>query len=268
MEGRIQKELLVESAASAYLNKAGLRPGLWFDGWGSWILYTLARLTAVLFAVYLFSIGPLSAVSREASEAASLQEMQLIIDTAKSGDIILRRGRGLASDLIVRNFSGSGGWSHCALVIAASRLEGLDLALLKNRIGFRNTESNFSDEELLVVHSVDYGLSGVDGVQIQSLRDFMLYSIPGSSAIFRPKFSKEGLEEIQRKALFAVCEGIPFDRSWSLSNQEALYCTEFLWYIIAGLPEAAQFSWEAPSGILAFTNFSNPAYFTRQSLSD
>ena len=78
------------------------------------------------------------------SDTLSEDEITLIQD----GDIILRHGNGLVSDLIVKSLHEEFDISHCAII----------------------TKKN---NDFVVIHSVSQSLSDYDGVQSQSLKSFV-----------------------------------------------------------------------------------------------
>lgn len=184
-----------------------------------------------------------------------------IMNHARPGDILLRRGKGLASDLIVSSFAGSGGWSHCALVVPLDLFAEIGTESLTPRIGFGEPLENIRTARLLVIHSVDEGLSGIGGVQIQSLEDFCTYSVPGSSALYRPKIDSKGQHSLLSAARQAVLDGIPFDRLWDSSTAESQYCSEFIWRLFESAALSGKKEWNFVGGIVAFTNFSDPVLF-------
>ncbi|MEI6509264.1 MAG: YiiX/YebB-like N1pC/P60 family cysteine hydrolase [Bacteroidota bacterium] len=134
----------------------------------------------------------------------SKQEIQKIQD----GDIILRHGYGLVSDLIVEQLKETYDLSHCAIVCK-------------------------EDTNYMIIHSVSSSLSNVDGVQSQDLKSFINDSQYNSVVVIRykPKINKPA-SEIARKAKYYLQKQIPFDNAFNINDSSQFYCTELLWKVI------------------------------------
>ncbi len=184
-----------------------------------------------------------------------------ILEQARGGDILLRKGKGLASELIVSTFAGSGGWSHCALIVSRELIDDIADHLLLPRIGFGESIEKIRSARLLVIHSVDKGLSGIGGVQIQSLEDFCSYSIRETSALYRPRIPEQERRHIQERARQLALEGMPFDRYWDSASPDKQYCSEFLWRLFEAEKLSGSKEWQFVGGIIAFTNFADPVLF-------
>lgn len=221
-------------------------------------------LKVLLLIVLVFSCDGQGARSRREEPARSRlegDETRAILERARGGDVLLRRGKGLVSELIASSFAGSGGWSHCALVVTPEVLDGIADEAIRERIGFGETLEQLRKARLLVIHSVDEGLSEVSGVQIQSLEDFCRYSVPGTSALYRPRITEETRRDIQVLARQMALEGVPFDRNWDARERDTQYCSEFLWRLFDDSAPAPSKDWVFVGGIVAFTNFSDPEFF-------
>ena len=134
----------------------------------------------------------------------SKQEIQKIHD----GDIILRHGYGLVSDLIVEQLKEKYDLSHCAIVCK-------------------------DDTNFMIIHSVSSSLSNVDGVQSQDLKSFINDSQYNSVVVIRykPKINKPA-SAIARKAKYYLKKQIPFDNAFDINDSSQFYCTELLWKVI------------------------------------
>lgn len=132
-------------------------------------------------------------------EIAQLQE----------GDFILRRGYGYFSDIIAKHLNTTEfDVTHCGIL----------------------TKKN---KEWYVIHSLSSDVSDVDGMQIQSLKEFLYYSQPKKILITRvknatlsqrDKIAVEGLKLLDLK--------IPFDHQGDIEDDSKMYCTEMIWYIL------------------------------------
>lgn len=152
------------------------------------------------------------------------------------GDIILRRGKSFASEIITKLLKTPLNVSHCGLIVE-----------------YNNVYS--------VIHSVSRSLSDCDGIQIESLSDFLLDSQPQSNIVVRYKGSQQQIDCYIEEAFRLLALGLPFDNDFELDNGENLYCTELFWEI---LPEnfktqAATFQLNK---IISFESFIHPDLFS------
>jgi len=130
------------------------------------------------------------------------------ISKINDGDIILRHGYGLVSDMIVEQLDEQYDISHCAIVC-------------KN------------DSACYIIHSVSSTLSDIDGVQSQDLKSFINDSQYNSVIVIRykPKINKP-LSAISKRAKFYLSQKIPFDNAFDINDSSEFYCTELLWKVI------------------------------------
>lgn len=158
----------------------------------------------------------------------------------EDGDIVLRRGVGLPSDLIISALGEGQGVSHCGFIF-------------------------HRDGNPWVVHTVSAGLSGIDGVQTQPLEVFNRNSRPDSVVVVRLKpevLEDRGMGEIRKSAYGYLEKKVPFDGAYDFSDKKKLYCTEFLYQVLkdGGLwTTPADLVWAGP--VLGFSNFLSPRWF-------
>jgi uncharacterized protein YycO len=128
------------------------------------------------------------------------------ISKLKDGDIILRHGYGLVSDMIVERLGEEYDISHCAIVCKDS-------------------------SGIIVIHSVSSSISPHDGVQSQELEPFIRDSQKNSVIIvrYKPKDKIKDNSGISRRARKYLKEEIPFDNSFDINDSSEFYCTELLW---------------------------------------
>lgn len=124
----------------------------------------------------------------------------------REGDIILRKGRGLISDLIVSSLKDTLPYSHCGILVS---------------------EKN----EWKVIHSIARELSDVDGVQICSLNRFLADCDKQCYMIVRSRSATAGLQ-IAKSARYYVGQNIPFDYQFNLADSSAFYCSELPIHIL------------------------------------
>jgi len=164
------------------------------------------------------------------------EEMGMI----KDGDIILRHGYGLVSDLITETLSEESNVSHCAI-------------LVKN------------DTSTHVIHSVSQSLSDYDGVQIQGLKRFVNDSKKQSIIVLRYKFrDNDDPTLISTYAYYYLDKKIPFDNNFDITDSTEFFCSELLWKVFLNAYNVDLF--EDKYGMdnnefLKFDVFLNPKYF-------
>ncbi len=157
----------------------------------------------------------------------------------QDGDIILRHGYGLVSDIIVETLQEEYEISHCAIIT----IEG-------NR--YR------------IIHSVSQSISDYDGVQDQALRPFINQSHKNSAIIVRFKSPyKDAGARISRRAKYYLDQQVPFDHSFDITDDKELYCSELIWKIIMDEFEIDIFPDRSPETkkYLNFDNFYNSEFF-------
>ncbi len=131
------------------------------------------------------------------------------ISKLKDGDIILRHGFGLVSDLIVEQLDENYDLSHCAILCKDSN-------------------------HYYVIHSVSSSVSPADGVQSQELEPFIRDSWKNSVVVVRYKgdTTKGSNSGLSRRARAYLKQEIPFDNSFDINDSSEFYCTELLWKCI------------------------------------
>jgi hypothetical protein len=158
---------------------------------------------------------------------------------ARAGDLLFRRGPGLASSLIVSYLHDGTGLSHGAM-------------LLKDK----------KTGEWRVLQSINGSFNGTDGVQEQRLSDFMGGNLPGSLVLIRPRWPESVRDRIVARASSLLDHPPPFDNNYDFSDRRALYCTELLWVLVAENGWPAEGLKPVLSGsLLSFWSFLDPAWF-------
>lgn len=127
----------------------------------------------------------------------------------REGDFILRRGFGFFSDYVATKLnSGPVDVTHAGIIIKQNGV-------------------------WQVVHSLSSDVSNVDGMQIQSLDDFLNYSVPGKIIITRAKGGTAILgNKIAVKAKEYLNLHLPFDHQGKYDDDSSLFCTELIWKIL------------------------------------
>ncbi len=134
------------------------------------------------------------------------EELSLIND----GDIILRQGQGLVSNLIMKTLNENFALSHVGII----------------------TKSN--EGKLDVIHSVSSTLSDFDGIQVQDLSNFIKESVPNSVIVVRynkGENKKETKNSISAQAQEFLDLKIPFDHSFDFADTTKFFCSELIWRV-------------------------------------
>lgn len=178
-----------------------------------------------------------------------------------SCDVILRRGKGPVSSIIAWYLHDAGRWSHCALIVKKEDLAGAGCAFQERRIGFGESAEDIAGTNLLVVHSVAAGLSGVDGVQLETLRGFLQHSVPGTNAVYRPIMDETVRLRTTAAAADAVDRAVPFDYLYRSGIRNALYCSSFLVSIFRQAGWAGCNALQTKHGIVKFSSFTDSRWY-------
>lgn len=123
----------------------------------------------------------------------------------RSGDIILRKGEGWLSEIVVRHLADTLDISHCGIVIK-------------------------KDSNLLVIHSLSKEVSDTDGVQCCPLDRFTAESRKGSVIVVR--YRNDPHNYMASEALYYLQACKPFDRHFNLGDTSAFFCSELPLHIL------------------------------------
>ncbi len=165
-----------------------------------------------LFAAYLLQLT--------AAQAAGPYAYQ-------NGDLILRRGEGIISD-IARNFSTTDKrFSHVGILVNHK-------------------------QQAYVVHSVHDQDKNHNGVVIEKLSAFL--NDVADWAVYRLKLNNSQQQKFAYTALQYAEKNIPFDSHFDLASSDAMYCTEFIWRVSEKIAR--------PNPIRPTINLSGAAYIS------
>lgn len=127
----------------------------------------------------------------------------------QEGDIILRRGYGFFSDMIATHFNDN-------------QYDVTHAGILYQK-----------ENQWWVIHSLSSKVSEIEGVQEQSLEDFLYYSVPNKIMVVRLKgIQKAEQEQLVCFAQEYVVKKTPFDTKGIIHDDKSLYCTELIWHIL------------------------------------
>ena len=127
-------------------------------------------------------------------------------DSIQSGDIILRKGYGLVSEIIVYQMNDTIAVSHCGIISM-------------------NEKGNYD-----VIHSLSKKVSEVDGMQICSLAEFVDDSKIESVRVFR--YKAENATLISQYAAYYLQQKNTFDEHFDMTDTTSFYCLELPIHII------------------------------------
>lgn len=144
-------------------------------------------------------------------------------DNLRDGDIILRRGFGFFSDYIAANLNdGAIDVTHAGIIV------------------LRKGKPH-------VIHCLSSDVSPIDGIQVQTLGEFLKYSAPGKIIITRVKGQDDPTgHRIAKQAEYYLTKNIPFDHSGEFDDSGKMFCTELIWKILekdlslVKIPEASE----------------------------
>lgn len=153
------------------------------------------------------------------------------------GDVLLRKGNSIISDMIVTAFPEGRGMSHCGILV---RQKG----------------------RWMVIHTISGRISEYDGIRINTVAEFVSGAHQGKILHVKPVFeidrdlvSKEAFEHLARKA--------PFDHSFDLGETESLYCSELIRcaYLEAGAEDPFTYRKIGKRQLIDMASFIEPTRF-------
>ncbi len=148
----------------------------------------------------IISIGMIQCSVPEARQVPRIP-----VDSLLAGDIVFRRGEGMASDIVTYK-DRDGKYSHVGIIVD-------------------------SDSGLMVVHSVPGEhpqQSGSDVIRIEPINQFFAPEVSHNGEIMRIDLDSEQRKRLSSLAIEKVSRKIPFDHNYDLTDTASLYCTELL----------------------------------------
>ena len=116
-----------------------------------------------------------------------------------SGDIIMRRGEGMLSTMIINGINDSTGVSHCGVIVR-------------------------DGDSINVIHCLSDEVSDVDGVQLCSLDDFVADGVRGTIAVVRCRY--DSLGHLASGARYYLTTGKEFDLQFDAKDTTRFFCSE------------------------------------------
>jgi hypothetical protein len=154
-----------------------------------------------LLTLLLFSCD--DSPSEEIKEVLSAEKCNF--DGIKTGDIVLKRGNGRISKLIINYFKEKIPLSHSGIIIC-------------------------SPDSTYVIHSVSGSYARKDGVQTILLKELLNDCMPNYFYIVRKKTSNENNQAFASKAIAYSNQTIPFDDQADNADKTKMSCTELIYW--------------------------------------
>ena len=130
-------------------------------------------------------------------------ECTIPVNRLKEGDIILRKGKGLISELLSETALEDQTFSHAGI-------------LLK----FGN--------QWMVCHAIGGESNPAQGVQLESINDFTSRHVADSIAVFRYRLKPGEVDLLKLRCVEYIRMKVPFDSQFDYADDNALYCTEMV----------------------------------------
>jgi hypothetical protein len=197
----------------------------------------ISLLTVGLIAVALVAAAWMFEKKEQRAErnsryALTRTEMELL----REGDIIMRKGYGMVSNIIAEQLQEERAISHCGIVVK-------------------------DEDGLGVIHTVSSSISDVDGIQHHSLSQFVRESKPGSIVVVRLRDLEDGSRIGQRTRHF-LSQAITFDHKFDLLDSSQFYCSELVWRVLMDAEKVDIFEGRYDEfNYYAFDRLLNPQYF-------
>lgn len=162
-----------------------------------------------------------------------------VFSLVKEGDILLRQGQGPLSTHIVRYMDEKNSLSHCGIVCQ-----------LNNK--------------LMVIHCISKELSGIDGVQTQSIQNFFADVADSNIAIIRPKLDSIELHSFISETKRFLKKQVHFDNYFNFKDTTQLYCSELIYYSYTNSTTKKPFDFKKNETVdlMKFDSFFKENYFT------
>jgi len=169
-------------------------------------MYTLFIKNGIIWSMLFLTCLFFSCSNSDSfEEKKSLSISNCNFEGIKTGDIVLKRGKGKVSSMITDYFKEKVPLSHCGVVVCAP-------------------DSTF------IVHSVAEGYARKDGVQTILLNDFLKDCQANYFYIVRKKTSQDLSELFASKALAYAQQNIRFDDDANNADKNEMSCTELIYW--------------------------------------
>ena len=156
-----------------------------------------------------------------------------------NGDIVLRKGNSLVSDLIARNFSDCEDMSHCGIIVNDSGAP-------------------------YVVHTISGVISEDDGIRKEPIADFIGRADAQKVIIIRSNIPADA-SRIQSECDRFLKLHIGFDHEFDADDHATVYCSELVRdvYQASGIPDFFHYTSRYGIRFIDFDTFFDSRLFTR-----
>jgi hypothetical protein len=163
---------------------------------------------------------------------------ELVLNKIQGGEIIIRKGEGYLSNLIVDLLGENLNYSHAGIII-------------KDRT------------ETYIIHSLSDDVSDIDGVQRCSIKEFLSDISDSALCIVQPLTDSLGLRKIQSITKQYLKQQVPFDHHFNMQTKNELHCSELVHDILlkALSKETLPITKRVGIETLLFSNFFNSKNF-------
>lgn len=159
----------------------------------------------IAFILVSFAILSCAESDEKKEETKRLSYKNCDFTDIKTGDIVLKRGKGRVSKMITDYLKEKVPISHCGIIIV-------------------------SPDSTYIVHSVAQGYARKDGVQTILLKDFLLDCQAHYFYIVRQKKADAEREVFANKAIEFSMTNTPFDDEANNTDKKEMSCTELIYW--------------------------------------
>lgn len=158
-----------------------------------------------IYSLLFVAISACTTQTKSADKNIAQQKIKNTLKSCKNGDIMLRSGTGIISNMIRKTLNEKNPFTHCGVIC-------------------KNKDSTY------VIHAVAKEISGHDGIQTTTINDFLKNSDKNNVALFRLKVSKNQIRNMVNKLQFYLKKQINFDYNFDLNDSNKMYCSEIIYY--------------------------------------
>jgi hypothetical protein len=191
-----------------------------------------------LYLLLLVGSGCKNTSSIDVSETQFVTLPDSAVQLLQPGDIIIRKGGGPLSALIMRTTGEE--YSHCGIISG-------------------------QQDSLFIIHAIADLLSetGKDGVQTCPFDLFVAQTIDSALAVYRPKFIADAPHLVDSLAKQYLAKGASYDHRYDLATKDRIYCLELPYHVFTTIKGNNLFEIRRKENVdlLLFTTFFDTSNF-------